>query len=227
MMSIDAQATIAAEQRMDLPAVLHGSAAVVAITAAPEMHRHLSPGATAANTRVRSSSRTPERGRATSGSNPQVMALSPPTGHTEETAKKRRASSAAPPTTPTSPHRTSEKLLGTVTKLQQQVDAILREKLRFETDVLKRMDEYKEFASKTTKAFIGETCRDLLAGIDAEFVIGDRLKAHLIGRDGPVFETLFNQFHDPKAAAMDNKIDEIKAWIRERNLRDAQMESYL
>ena len=89
------------------------------------------------------------------------------------------------------------------------------------------MDEYKEFASKTTKAFIGETCRDLLAGIEAEFVIGDRLNAHLIGRDGPVFETLFNQFHDPKAAAMDNKIDEIKAWIRERNMRDAQVESYL
>ena len=111
--------------------------------------------------------------------------------------------------------------MGTVTKLQQQVDTILREKIRFEADVLKRMDEYKEFASKTTKAFIGETCRDLLAGIEAEFVIGDRLKAHLIGRDGPVFETLFNQFHDPKAAAMDNKIDEIKAWIRERNMRDA------
>ena len=132
---------VAAKQLMELSAVPHGSAAVVTTTAAPEMHRHLSPGATAANTRVRSSSRTPERGRARSGSNPQVVVLSPPTVPTEEAAKKRRASSLAPPTTPPSPPRANapDKFLGMVSKLQQQFDDLNRDKLRFESYVLKRL----------------------------------------------------------------------------------------
>ena len=32
--------------------------------------------------------------------------------------------------------------------------------------------------------------------------MSDRLKTHLIGRNEPVFETLFNQFHDPTMAAL-------------------------
>ena len=217
---------------MEISGDAHGSAAVVPTTAAPGVHHPIPPGATAANTRVRSNSRTPERGRTSSRSALQVVAMSPPTAPTEEAAKKRRASSMAPPTTPTTPPRanaseSNAKLLGMVAKLQQQIDALNRDKLRFESDVLKRMEEHKEFAAKSTRAFIGESCRDVLAGIEAEFSIGDRLKAHLIGRNEPVFETLFNQFHDPKMAALDIKIDELQAWVRERNTRDAQVESYI
>ena len=41
-----------------------------------------------------------------------------------------------------------------------------------------------------------------------EFSMSDRLKAHLISRNKSVFETLFNQFHDPKMAALNIKIDD-------------------
>ena len=48
----------------------------------------------------------------------------------------------------------------------------------------------------------GDCCQE------AEFSMSDRLKAHLIGRNEPVFETLFNQFHDPKMAALNITIDD-------------------
>ena len=80
--------------------------------------------------------------------------MSPPTAPTEEIAKKRRASSMAPPTTPTTPPRANapEKLLGMVAKLQQQIDALNRDKLRFESDVLKRMEEHKEFCCEVNQS---------------------------------------------------------------------------
>ena len=40
----------------------------------------------------------------------------------------------------------------------------------------------------------GDCCQE------AEFSMSDRRKAHLIGRNEPVFDTLFNQFHDHKLA---------------------------
>ena len=111
----------------------HGSAAVVPTTAAPGVPHQLLPGATAANSRVRSNSRTPERGRtpdrgrASSRSSLQIRTMSPPIVINEEAAKKRRASSLAPPATPTTSRpgtpETAAKLLATVAKLQQQVDA--------------------------------------------------------------------------------------------------------
>ena len=118
-------------------------------------------------------------------------------------------------------------LLPTVAKLQQQVDALNRDKLRFEVDVLKRLEENKEFAAKSTKVLIDASCRDVIAGIEAEFSMSDRLKAHLIGRNEPVFEALFNEFHDPKMATLNTKIEELQGWVRERNHRDAQVESYI
>ena len=38
--------------------------------------------------------------------------------------------------------------------------------------------------------------------------MSDRLKAHPAGRNEPVFETLFKQFHDSKMAALNIKIDD-------------------
>ena len=48
----------------------------------------------------------------------------------------------------------------------------------------------------------GDCCQE------AEFSMNVRLKAHLIGRNESVFETLFNQFHDPKMVALNIKIDD-------------------
>ena len=38
----------------------------------------------------------------------------------------------------------------------------------------------------------------VIVGIEAEFAESARLKRHLLGKDAPVFETLFDQFLDPK-----------------------------
>ena len=58
-----------------------------------------------------------------------------------------------------------------MSKLQQQVDALNRDKLRFEVDILKRLEENKEFAAKSTKALVDASCRDVIARIEAEFAI--------------------------------------------------------
>ena len=67
--------------------------------------------------------------------------MSPPIVTNEEAAKKRRASSLAPPTTPTTPRpgitEATAKMLGMISKLQQQIDALNRDKIRFELDILK------------------------------------------------------------------------------------------
>ena len=114
----------------------------------------------------------------------------------EEPGPRRRAASHAEPRAGTA--ETTANLLGMVSKLQQQLTESAKRMILFEADILKRLDENKEFAAKSTRALVDESCRSVVAGIEAEFSMSDRLKAHLIGRNEPVFETLFNQFHDPK-----------------------------
>ena len=87
----------APQSPMEILGDAHGSAAVVPTTAAPGVIHPLPPGASAANSRVRSNSRipdrgrTPDRGRASSRSSLQIMTMSPPIVVNEEAAMKRRA----------------------------------------------------------------------------------------------------------------------------------------
>ena len=223
-------------QVADIQPVQHGSAAVVGdlhppTTAAPGI---LSRGAPAANpraaTRARSNSRTPERGRTPDRgrtSTLQVTDLTPPQMNPKGGAQaKRRASSVATPASPPSPQQDST-LLTLISKMQQQIDALHRDKLRFEMDLLKRIEDNKEFSAKTTKAFVEASCRDVVRGIELEFTTADRFKSLLVGHDEPIFAALFEEVYVPKANIVKEKIDEIQAWIRERTNRDAQVENYI
>ena len=139
---------------------------------------------------------------------------------------KRRASSVATPASPPSPQQDST-LLTLISKMQQQIDALHRDKLRFEMDLLKRIEDNKEFSAKTTKAFVEASCRDVVRGIELEFTTADRFKSLLVGHDEPIFAALFEEVYVPKANIVKEKIDEIQAWIRERTNRDAQVENYI
>ena len=196
--------------------------------AAPGTLSSPSPGAAAANQRVRSNSRTPDRGRtpdrnrAASSGAFSVIALSPTMTSGVEIAKKRRAASHAP-TSPSGPppatsrteasgaarHETADNtavLSATVLKLQQMVDDMGRDKIRFEADLLKRLDEYKDFAIKSAKILVDASCRDIVSGIEAEIVMPERFKAHLVGRSEPIFAALFDDLYVPKVAIVDQKI---------------------
>ena len=228
----------------------HGSAAVVRdfrppTTAAPGTLA--SPGASAADIRVRSSSRTPERGRtpsrgrAASQGAVQIVAMSPAAIYNAEADKKRRATSAAPPSPPSAPKYrpggagaarpggadAASALAATVLQLQQQIEEMKRDKIRFETDILKRLNEHKDFTVKTTKALIDASCQDVVSGIEAEFTMPERFKAHLVGKSEPIFGALFEDFYHIKGLDLNVKIEELQRWVRERIHRDAQVEGYL
>ena len=112
-------------------------------------------------------------------------------------------------------------------KLQQMVDDMGRDKIRFEADMLKRLDEYKDFTIKSAKVLVDASCRDVVSGIEAEIVMPERFKAHLVGRSEPIFAALFEEIYVPKVAIVNEKIQEMQEWIRERNRRDVQVEGYL
>ena len=63
MAAASASEASATHLHMEILGDAHGSAAVVPTTAAPGVIHPLPPGASAVNTRVRSNSRTPDRGR--------------------------------------------------------------------------------------------------------------------------------------------------------------------
>ena len=194
MMAVNVEhAAVATGQGTDVQPVLHGSAAVAppigGTTAAPGTLTSPSPGATAANRRVRSNSRTPDRGRtpdrerAASHGAFHIVALSPPTIGGVEAAKKRRATSQAP-TSPSAPPPRSlpfdlgatprgpagdagqmpagaarpgavdsiDMLAATIRQLQQQVDEMNREKIRFETNMLKRLDDTRTSPSNRPRS---------------------------------------------------------------------------
>ena len=102
-----------------------------------------------------------------------------------------------------------------------------RDKIRFETNILKRLDEYKDFTVKSAKVLVDTSCRDVVSGIEAEFVMPERFKAHLVGKSEPIFAALFEEIYVPKATIVNEKIEEMQNWIRERNRRDVQVEGYL
>ena len=107
------------------------------------------------------------------------------------------------------------------------MDEMSRDKIRFETDMLKRLDEYKNFAVKSAKVLVDTSCRDVVSGIEAEFVMPERFTAHLVGKSEPIFAALFEEMYIHKATLVNEKIEEVQNWIRDRTRRDVQVEGYL
>ena len=227
---------------MDIAAVDHGSAAVATATAAlgslPQTREIPSPG------RPRSKSRTPDRGRAPSC---HVISFSPSKMAGAEYARKRRAASLTQTLSPRAPLRplspppasghagsarpsaadATAALSAAVLQMQQRLEEMNHEKVLFEANLLKRLDDYKEFAGKSTKVTIDLACQDVLNGIEAEFTRPERFKAHLRGRDEPIFESLFDELYQARINNINVKIEELQYWVMERTRRDAKVESYL
>ena len=111
--------------------------------------------------------------------------------------------------------------------LQAKIDALTRDNLRFETDLLKRMEKGKAFVMKSAKVLVDDSYHRIISGIEAEFAESARLKRHLLGKDAPVFEALFDQFFDPKLKLLNANLNALNTWVRERNNRDTQVETYL
>ena len=105
--------------------------------------------------------------------------------------------------------------------LQAKVDALTRDNLRFETNILKRVDKGKAFVMKSAKVLVDDSCHRIITGIEVEFAESARLKRHLLGKDAPVFETLFDQFLDPKLKLLNANLNALNTWVRVRNNRDA------
>ena len=82
--------------------------------------------------------------------------------------------------------------------LQAKIDALTRDNLRLETNILKRVDDSNAFVMKSSKVLVDDSYHCVIIGIDVEFAESARLKRHLLGRDDPVFKTLFDQFLTPK-----------------------------
>ena len=111
--------------------------------------------------------------------------------------------------------------------MQQRLEEMNHEKVLFEAKLLRRLDDYKEFAGKSTKVTIDLACQDVLNGIEAEFTRPERFMAHLRGRNEPIFESLFDELYQARINNINVKIEELQYWVMERTRRDAKVESYL
>ena len=211
---------------MDIAAVDHGSAAVATATAAlgslPQTREIPSPGL------PRSKSRTPDRGRAPSC---HVISFSPSKMAGAEYARKRRAASLTQTLSPRAPLRplspppasghagsarpgaadATAALSAAVLQMQQRLEEMNHEKVLFEAKLLRRLDDYKEFAGKSTKVTVDLACQDVLSGIEAEFTRPERFKAHLRGRNEPIFESIFDELYQARINNINAKIEELLA----------------
>ena len=71
----------------------------------------------------------------------------------------------------------------TIMKLQAKLEAITRDNLRFDADVLKLIEEGRTFALNSAKAMEDESGECVICGIEAEITIKERFARHLVGKD--------------------------------------------
>ena len=118
-------------------------------------------------------------------------------------------------------------LMGIIENLQKKVDGITVDCMRFQTDIVKRLDENKTFAFKTAQTMVETSAQDVRAGIAKEILDPERFSKHITGHDAPILQPLVEAIMDAKIKLLNANISALNSWVRGRNERDVKVDSYL